>query len=74
MDIILADLAVKVKSAILAVPARMARKIMNKDPKAILQLMRLELERALNILSKAKESDVREIADEYMREDDEHLL
>ncbi len=74
VKIILADLAVKVKSAILAVPARLARKIMNKGPKEILHLMRLELERALNLLSKMKESDIREIADEYTREQEEDLV
>jgi phage terminase Nu1 subunit (DNA packaging protein) len=74
VKIILADLAVKVKSAILAVPARLARKIINKDPRSILELMRQELERALNLLSKMRESDIREIADEYAKEDEESLL
>jgi hypothetical protein len=51
--IFLEDLVIRVRCAIMAVPARMARKIVKKDVKSIVAILKGELERALHELSRA---------------------
>jgi hypothetical protein len=49
---------IRVRGAIMAVPARVARKIIRKDPKSILAIVKSELGRALSELAQTKVADI----------------
>jgi phage terminase Nu1 subunit (DNA packaging protein) len=51
--IFLEDLVIRVRCEIMAIPARMARKIVKKDVKSTVGILKGELERALHELSRA---------------------
>jgi hypothetical protein len=54
----LEDLVIRCRNGIMAVPARLARKIVRKDPQSILAIFKSELARALSELSQTKITDI----------------
>jgi phage terminase Nu1 subunit (DNA packaging protein) len=54
----LEDLVIRCRNGIMAVPARVARKIAHKDPTSIMAIFKTELARALSELSQTKITDI----------------
>jgi hypothetical protein len=63
----LEDLVIRTRNAIMAVPARCARKIVHKDSQSILAIFRTELARGLSELSQTKIADI----EEFKKDDQE---
>jgi phage terminase Nu1 subunit (DNA packaging protein) len=74
IKIFLEDFAVRIRNAFLIIPARLQRRIVRSDTKSILELMRLEIERVLNMLSEVKPHEIEDLLKKAYREEEEDLV